>query len=79
MQLLIIISLIIVFLFIVSRKVISLFKVNLVSNQRAWSGKDIKINRKDLNPNNSITSNNKKNNYLEVIADESKIFLDEQS
>ncbi len=76
MQLLILVILIIVFLFIVSKKAISFFKVNLLRNQRAWSSKDIKINRKD--PNNNL-SGNTKNNYLKVIADESKIFLDEQS
>ena len=48
-------------------------------HQRAWSGKDIKINRKDINSDNRTSSNNIKNNYLKVIADESKIFLDEQS
>lgn len=79
MKLLIVISLIIVVLFIVSKKVISFFKLNLVRDQRAWSGKDIKINRKDLNGDNRTSSNNIKNNYLEIIADESKIYLDEQS
>ena len=78
MQLLILVSLIIVFLFIVLKKVVSFFKVNLVKEQRAWSAKDIKINRKDLNGGKSTSSNNLKNNYLKVIADESKNFLDEQ-
>ena len=79
MKLLILASLI-VFMFFVLRKAILLFKVNLLRNQRAWSGKDIKINRKDLNDKNNGTSSNIiKNNYLKVIAEESKVFLDEQS
>ena len=79
MQLLIIVSLIILFLFVVLKKAISFFKENLVKGQRSWSGKDIKINYKDLKTKNRTSSDNIKNNYLEVIADESKIFLDEQS
>ena len=79
MQLLIFFSLIIVFLFIVSRKAISFFRLNFVRDQRAWSGQDIKINRKDLTGVNSTSSNTIKNNYSEIIADESKVFLEEQS
>ncbi len=79
MQLLILVSLIIVFLLIFLRKAISFFKSNLIRDQRSWSGKDIKINRKDFNGENRSSSDNKKNNYLKVIAEESKIFLDEQS
>ena len=79
MQLLILISLIIVFLFIFAKKAISFFKLNLVRDQRAWSGKDIKINRKNLSFDNITSPDKIKNNYLKVIAEESKIFLDEQS
>ena len=79
MKLLIIVSLVIIFSFVVLKKSVSFLKINLIRAQRVWSGEDIKINRKDLNKNISTSSNNTKNNYLEVIADESKIFLDEQS
>ena len=79
MQLLILVSFIILFFFIISKRAISFLKSNLVKDQRTWSGKDIKINRKDINPNNRSSSSNTKNNYLELIAEESKIFLDEQS
>ena len=79
MKLSIIISLIIVFLFFILKKAVSLFKLNLIRDQRAWSAKDIKINHKDINKNNSNSSSNIKNNYLNVIAEESKNFLDEQS
>ena len=78
MQLLILVSLIIIFLFIILKKAISFFKLNLVKDQRAWSGKNIKIKRNNPNENNRTSSNNIKNNYLKVIAEESKIFLDEQ-
>ena len=79
MQLLIIIGLIIVLFFIITKKAISFLKLNLLRDRRSWSGKDIKINYKDLNNDKSTSSNNIKNNYLKVIADESQIFLDEQS
>ena len=79
MQLLILVSLIIAFLFIVLKKAISFFKLNLFRDQRVWSAKDIKIDHKDFNGNNSTSSNKIKNNYLKVIAEESKTFLDEHS
>ena len=79
MKLLIIFSLIIIFSFIISKKAISFFKLNFVRDQRAWSGKDIKINHKNPNGNITTSSNAINNNYLEIIAEESKIFLDEQS
>ncbi len=79
MQLLILVSFIILFLFIISKRAISFLKSNLVKDQRAWSGKDIKINHKDLNGNSITSSNTIKNNYLQVIAEQSKTFLDEQS
>ena len=79
MQLIIFISLIIVILFIFIRKGISFVKTNLIKDQRAWSGKDIKITRKASNLKDGSSSNITKNNYLKVIAEESKIYLDEQS
>ena len=79
MKLSIIISLIIVFLFFILKKAVSLFKLNLIRDQRAWSGKDIRINRKDRNSHNKPSSSNIENNYLKDIADESKVFLDEHS
>ena len=79
MKLLIVVSLIIVFLFTVLEKAITYFKSNLFRDHRAWSGKDIKINRQDLNADKRNLSSNIKTNYLNVIAEESKIFLDKQS
>ncbi len=79
MQLLILVSLIIVFLFIILNKALTYFTRNLVRDQRTWSGKDININRKDPNGDNYTSSNKTNNNYLNVIAEESKTFLDEQS
>ena len=51
-------------------------KKNLFKNQSAWSGKDIKI--KYTNPG-EISEKNQKANFLKIIADESKIYLEDDS
>ncbi len=51
-------------------------KKNLFKDQAAWSGKDIKIKYKRLKELSDSTSNK---NYLKMVADESKIFLDNQN
>ncbi len=51
-------------------------KINLFKDQAAWSGKDINI--KYSNPK-EIPSSKRNNNYLKVIADESKFYLEDES
>ncbi|WP_413678180.1 hypothetical protein [Prochlorococcus sp. MIT 0916] len=51
-------------------------KRNLIKNQAAWSGKDIAIkysNSKEISESKGI------DNYLKIIADESKVYLENQS
>lgn len=61
---------------LISKRFLLLAKRNLFKDQAAWSGKDIKI--KYSKKGDSIISN-KNENYLKVIADESKNFLEEDS
>tara|TARA_B100000700_G_C15007923_1_gene839504 strand:+ start:164 stop:370 length:207 start_codon:yes stop_codon:yes gene_type:complete len=61
---------------LISKRFIFLAKRNLYKDQAAWSGKDIKI--KYSKKVDSIKSNQNEN-YLKVIADESKNFLEEES
>ena len=61
---------------LISRDFIYSAKKNLFKDQAAWSGKDIKIkysNSKNISESQGIE------NYLKIIADESKIYLEDQS
>lgn len=51
-------------------------KRNLFKDQAAWSSQDIKIKYKKNSNDNVLKENN---NYLKLIADESKTFLEEQA
>ena len=71
-----ILSIIILATFLVFRKVFYSAKRNLFKDQTAWSGKDIKIKH---NTSNEISELKENNNYLKIIADESKLYLEDQS
>ena len=58
------------------RKFFHYAKRNLVKDQSAWSGKDINIK---YNNSRLIKSSDANENYLQMIADQSKIYLDDQS
>ena len=55
---------------------ISSAKRNLFKNQAAWSGKDIKIK---YNTSKEVSTTRKNDNYLKMIAEESKTYLEDQS
>tara|TARA_B100000214_G_C23507114_1_gene418832 strand:+ start:294 stop:539 length:246 start_codon:yes stop_codon:yes gene_type:complete len=76
MKIFILFSLIILAISFISKKIFYLFKRNLFKDQAAWSGKDIKI--KHINSKDKLDSK-EINNFLKTIADESKIYLDDQS
>ena len=66
---------ILAFIFI-GKKVFYSAKRNLFKDQASWSNKDIIIkylNSKEIKDSKGI------DNYLKVIADESKVYLDQQS
>ena len=51
-------------------------KRNLFKDQAAWSGKDLNIKYSKSKETSAIK---KHDNYLKIIADESKVYLEEQS
>ena len=76
MKIFFLISIIIIAIIFLGRKAFYSAKRNLFKDQAAWSGKDIKI--KNNNSMEMIESNDN-DNFLKIIADESKIYLDNQS
>ena len=62
---------------LIGKKFFYTAKRNLFKDQEAWSGKDIKI--KYSNSNEISESKITTDNYLKIIAEESKIYLDDQS
>ena len=76
MKIFIIFSILIIVVLLIGRNLFSSAKRNLFKDQAAWSGKDIKI--KYTNTKN-FSESKENDNYLEMIANESKIYLDEES
>ena len=60
----------------ISRNFINSAKRNLFKDQAAWSGKDVNIK---YSRSNDISKSNKSDNYLKIIAEESKVYLEKQS
>ena len=76
MKIFLLLSIIVLTIFFVFKKVFYSAKRNLFKNQAEWFSKDIKIK---YSKSKEISELNKQDNYLKKIADESKIFLEEQS
>ena len=77
MKIFFLISIIIIIAIIfLGRKVYYSAKKNLFKDQAAWSGKDIKIKH---NNSMEMIESSDNDNFLKIIADESKIYLDNQS
>ena len=68
-------SLIIVVIFFVIKNIFYSAKRNLFKDQESWSGKDIEINY--IN-SKEIPEPKRNENYLKVIAEESKLYLEDQ-
>ena len=75
MKIFFLISLVIFGLFIFIKKVYSSAKRNLFKDQAAWSNKEIKIN---YNKSKESSETNGNKNFLHLIAEESKVFLEDQ-
>ncbi len=74
MRMVLLLSIFILALFLIGKKIFYLAKRNLFKDQEAWSGKDIKIkysNSKEIIESKGI------DNYLKIIADESKVYLED--
>ena len=75
MKIFLLFSIVIIVVFLIGRDLIYAAKRNLLKNQAAWSGKDIKI-KYTVSKELSDSTNN--DNYLKIIADESEIYLEDQ-
>jgi len=75
MKIFFLLSIFILAIFFVVKKVFSSAKKNLFRDQAAWSGKDIKIK---YSKSKEISESKRNNNYLQIIADESKVYLEDQ-
>ncbi len=69
-------SILILAILVIGRKFFYSAKRNLFKDLAAWSGKDIKIKYTQKGEGSKLEKNN---NFLKKIADESKIYLEEQS
>ena len=76
MRIFLFLSILILAILIISKKVFYSAKRNLFKDQAAWSGKDIMIKHKKSKEN---IGSKGVDNYLEIIADESKIYLENES
>ena len=76
MKIFLLLSIIILTIFFVLKKVFYSEKRNLLKDQAEWFSKDIKIKYNKSKENSAL---NKHDNYLKLIADESKLYLEEQS
>ena len=76
MKIFILFSAVIIAIILISRDFIYSAKRNLFKDHAAWSGKDIKIKYRTSRDTSKAKEND---NYLKIIADESKTYLEDQS
>ena len=75
MKIFVLFSIFIIVIFLIGRDLIYAAKRNLLKNQAAWSGKDIKIKYTGSRELSDSTNND---NYLKIIAEESEVYLEDQ-
>tara|TARA_B100001250_G_C19612516_1_gene705615 strand:+ start:478 stop:732 length:255 start_codon:yes stop_codon:yes gene_type:complete len=75
MKIFLLFSIIIITISFIIRNFIYSAKRNLLKDQAAWSGKDIKIK---YNGSREVSESKNNYNYLKIIADESEIYLEDQ-
>ena len=76
MKIIIAFSIVIIAILLLGRSFISSAKRNLFKDQASWSGKDIKIK---YTTSKEFSDSRGSDNYLKMIANESKIYLEDQS
>ncbi len=76
MKIVFLISIFILAIFFIGKKVFYLAKRNLFKDQAAWSGQDLTIKYRN---SKEIAESKGHDNYLNLIADESKFYLEDQS
>ena len=75
MKIFVLLLIIIVTILFISKKLYYSAKRNLFKDQAAWSGKDIKIK---YSKSKGILDPKRNDNFLKIIADESKIYLEDE-
>ena len=76
MRIFLLLSIFILAILFIGKKIFNSAQRNLFKDQAAWSGKDIRIKHrgpKDIPVSKGI------DNYLKIIADESKVYLENES
>tara|TARA_B100001250_G_C19448098_1_gene634742 strand:+ start:75 stop:320 length:246 start_codon:yes stop_codon:yes gene_type:complete len=76
MEILLLLSIIILVIFFTVRKIFYSAKRNLFKDQASWSAKDIKIK---YNRSKEVPESKRNDNYLNIIAEESMFYLEDQS
>ena len=76
MRIVLLLSIFILPIFFIGKKIFYLAKRNLLKDQASWSGKDIKIKYSN---SKEIPESKRIDNYVKIIADESKVYLEDQS
>ena len=76
MKILILLSIFILAILFIGKKFFHSAKRNLFKDQAAWSNKDIKIT---YSKSKEMKASKEDDNYLKIIADESKLYLENQS
>ena len=76
MKILLLLSIVIIATLVIGKNIFYSAKRNLFKDQAAWSGKDIKIK---YNKSKEVSTSKKNDNYLKLIAEESKTYLEDQS
>ena len=76
MKIFLLLSLIILMIYFVFKNVFDSAKRNLFKDQAEWFSKDIKIKH---SKSKEISALKKHDNYLKIISEESKVYLEEQS
>ncbi len=76
MEISLVLSIMILGMYFVVKKFFYSAKRNLFKDQEAWSNKDIGIKYSN---SKEISGTERNDNYLKIIADESKLYLEDQS
>ena len=75
MKIFFLLTIIIILVLLIGRSFIHSAKRNLFKDQAAWSGKDLKIKYRN---SREVSESNENDNFLKIIADESKVYLETQ-
>jgi len=76
MKIFLILSIVFLIIYYIVKNILYSAKRNLFKDQSAWSGKDIKIKYSE---SKEFSDSRRNDNFLKIIADESKTYLEDQS